>query len=139
MTTTVVADASVAVAWVHPEQATALSRRLLDAVRSGTRLEVPSIWPLEVANALTVLSRRRKLTPKERDASLAWLSRLHVQVDPEGAQLAFTRLSTLAAAERLSVYDASYLELALRKGLPFACKDGPLAVAAGRQGVTIWS
>lgn len=139
MTAGVVADASVAVAWVHPEQATPMSRRLLDAVRSGTVVEVPAIWPLEVANALTILGRRRMLTPKERDAGLAWLSRLQVRIDHAGAQLAFTRLSALAAAEQLSVYDASYLELALRKGLPLACKDGSLRAASGRQGVSLWS
>ena len=59
MTETFVVDASVAVAWVHPAQATAETQALLAALESGAVVEVPAIWPLEVANALLVLSRRK--------------------------------------------------------------------------------
>ena len=55
------------------------------------------------------------------------------------AQLAFSRLSELASAHELSVYDAAYLELARRKGLTLACKDGPLRKAARRAGVALWA
>ena len=57
-----VVDASVAVGWVHPAQATPQAAATLDAIAEGAVLEVPALWPLEVANALTVLVRRRKLT-----------------------------------------------------------------------------
>ena len=52
--------------------------------------------------------------------------------------LAFSRLSELASAHDLSVYDATYLELAQRKGLALGCKDGPLRKAAGQAGVDLW-
>ena len=66
MTRAFVADASVAIGWVHPAQATPHTASMLDAIADGATVEVPALWPLEVANALTVLQRRRKLTPDER-------------------------------------------------------------------------
>ena len=134
-----VADASVAIAWVHPAQSTQESAAMLQAVAAGTSVEVPALWPLEVANVLLVLVRRRKLAESERQAALGWLRDLPVQIDHEAAQLALTSLSDLAAENALSVYDASYLELALRRKLPLGCKDGPLREAAKKNGVKIWT
>ena len=139
MTGTFVADASVAVGWVHPAQATAQTAAMLDAIAEGATLEVPALWPLEVANALTVLARRRKLTEDERRIGLGWLRGLRLRVDHEMASLAFSRLSDLAAAHRLSVYDAAYLELAQRRKLVLGCKDGPLRAAAKQVGVSLWA
>lgn len=133
-----VADASVAIGWVHPGQATKLTSALLDAIAEGAALEVPALWPLEVANALVVLVRRRKLHEDDRQAALRWLGGLRVRVDEETAALAWSRLSELAVAHQLSVYDAAYLELALRRGLPLGCKDGPLRKAARKAGVDLW-
>jgi predicted nucleic acid-binding protein len=133
-----VADASVAIGWVHPAQATPLTDSMLEAIADGATVEAPARWPLEVANALTVLTRRRKLTEDERQAGLGWLRRLPLRLDHEMSLLAFSRLSELASAHDLSVYDATYLELAQRKGLALACKDGPLRKAAGKTGVDLW-
>jgi predicted nucleic acid-binding protein len=91
-----------------------------------------------VANALAVLARRRKLTEEERQVALGWLRGLPVRVDHEMASLAFTRLSELASAHQLSVYDAAYLELAQRRNLTLACKDGLLQEAVTRAGVRLW-
>ena len=133
-----VADASVAIGWVHPAQATPQTDSMLEAIAGGATVEVPALWPLEVANALTVLRRRRKLTEDERQAGLGWLRRLPFRLDHEMALLAFSRLSELASAHGLSVYDAAYLDLAQRKGLALGCKDGPLRKAAGQAGVALW-
>jgi predicted nucleic acid-binding protein len=133
-----VADASVAIGWVHPAQATTHTAAMLDAIAAGATLEVPALWPLEVANALSVLQRRRKLTEDERQAGLGWLRGLPLRVDHELAALAFSRLSELASAHQLSVYDAAYLELAQRRRLVLGCKDGPLRKAAIRAGVSLW-
>lgn len=132
MTKGFVADASIAIAWVHPAQATRKSRELLDAVYDGAQLRAPALWPLETANALLVLSRRGKITEAERQASLAALANLSVEIDHEASGLAFRKLSDLGSTYDLSVYDAAYLELALRSKLPLACKDGPLRDAAKR-------
>jgi len=133
-----VADASVAIAWVHPAQATPSTGAMLEAVAEGTTLVVPAIWSLEVANALLVLTRRRKLTDDDRRVALNWLRRLPADVDHDGAALALTSLSDLASAQGLSVYDAAYFELAQRKRLPLGCKDGPLRRAARRARLGIW-
>jgi predicted nucleic acid-binding protein len=139
MTRAFVADASVAIGWVHPAQATKQTAAMLDAIADGATLEVPALWPLEVANALIVLVRRRKLSEGERQAGLGWLRGLRLRVDHEMSALAFSRLSELAAAHQLSVYDAAYLELAQRRTLVLGCKDGPLRTAAKHAGVSLWS
>jgi predicted nucleic acid-binding protein len=79
-----------------------------------------------------VLVRRGKLTEEERQIALSALSGLRAQLDHEMSSLAFNKLSEPATEHQLSVYDAAYLELALRTKLPLACKDGPLSVAAKR-------
>jgi predicted nucleic acid-binding protein len=111
---------------------------MLDAIAEGAIIEVPALWPLEVANALAVLVRRGKLTDAERRAGLAWFRALPLRVDHEMATLAFSTLSSLAAAYHLSVYDAAYLELAQRRRLALCCKDGPLRRAARKHGTALW-
>lgn len=138
MTSVFVADASVAIGWVHPAQATKQTAAMLAAIADGAALEVPALWPLEVANALLVLVRRRKLTDAERQTGLGWLRGLRVRIDHEMAPLALSRLSELAVTHQLSVYDAAYLELAQRRGLVLGCKDGPLRNAALQAGVSVW-
>ena len=139
MTRAFVADASVAIGWVHPGQATTQTAAMLDAIAAGATLEVPALWPLEVANALLVLVRRRTLTEDERQVGLGWLRGLRWRIDQEMSGLAFSRLPELAAAHQLSVYDAAYLELAMRRRLVLGCSDGPLRTAAARAGVDVWS
>ena len=138
MTRAFVADASVAVGWVHPAQATTQTAAMLDALADGATLEVPALWALEVTNALTVFVRRKKLTEAERQAALGWLGGLRLRVDHEAAALAFSRLAELATTHHLSVYDAAYLELAQRRTLVLGCKDGPLRKAARQSGVSLW-
>jgi predicted nucleic acid-binding protein len=135
---TFIADASVAIGLVHPAHATKETDGMLDAITEGAVVEVPALWPLEVANALSVLARRRKLTDQERQSALGWLRGLPLKLDHEMASLAFTTLSELASVHKLSVYDAAYLELAQRRKLVLGCKDGPLRAAASRCGVSLW-
>jgi predicted nucleic acid-binding protein len=137
MTGAFVADASVAVAWVHPAQATPESEAWLDALAEGLGAVVPALWPLEVANALVVLARRGRLAAAERDRALLRLGELGAEVDAEAPSLALSRLAALAVEHDLSVYDAAYLDLALRRRLPLACKDGPLRRAALARGISV--
>jgi predicted nucleic acid-binding protein len=134
---TFIADASVAIGWVHPAQSTREARATLEALGAGDVLEVPALWPLEVANALTVLMRRRKLTADDRRSALGWLRALPIKIDHEASALAFTRIAELASEHQLSVYDAVYLELARRRGLPLATLDARLAEAARATGVAV--
>ena len=137
MTKEFVVDASISIAWVHPAQATTQSQALLEAIAAGAVVRAPALWSLETANALLVLTRRRKLREAERVNALTVLAQLAVVLDHETAALAFGKLSDLATRHGLSVYDAAYLELALRRKLPIACKDGPLRTAAKRARVKL--
>ena len=132
-----VADASMAIAWVHPGQANDESNAWLAHVASGAELIEPALWPLEIANALLVLQRRRKITAGERGEALTLLTAIPATLDHGGAERAFKDLSALAHAEGLSVYDAVYLELSIRLKLPLACRDGPLSAAARRRRVRV--
>ena len=132
-----VVDASMAIAWVHPAQGTDESDAWLDRVVAGAELVVPALWPLEVCNALLVLQRRRKLTAAERARALRALESIPVRLDHDASGSAFTTLSDIASRESLSVFDASYLDVAVRRGLPLGCTDGPLRSAAARNGVPV--
>jgi predicted nucleic acid-binding protein len=132
-----VVDASIGVAWVHPAQATTQSQALLDAIAAGAVVRAPALWSLETSNALLVLTRRGKLTEDDRAEALSALAQLSVVLDHEMAALAFGKLSDLATRHGLSVYDAAYLELAMRRKLPIACKDGPLRTAVKRARVKL--
>ena len=125
-----IADASVGVAWAVQSQASAATDDLLDQVAAGDSLIVPTLWPFEIANSLLVLFRRKKILAPERDRALEALARLPFTVDDEGPRLAFGRSSELAADHGLSVYDAAYLELAMRRRLPLASRDQALCQAA---------
>jgi predicted nucleic acid-binding protein len=103
----------------------------------GSDRPAPALWSLEASNALLVLTRRGKLTEDERAEALTALAQLSVVLDHEMAALAFGKLSDLATRHGLSVYDAAYLELAMRRKLPIACKDGPLRTAAKRARVKL--
>jgi predicted nucleic acid-binding protein len=125
-----IADSSVGVAWAVHSQASAATDELLDRVAAGTPLVVPTLWPFEVANSLLVLLRRKKLLAAERNRAIATLARLPLVVDDDGPRIALGRISELAAEHGLSVYDATYLELAVRRKLPLASRDKALRKAA---------
>jgi len=125
-----IADSSVGVAWAVHSQASEATDELLDSVAAGSPLVVPTLWPFEVANSLLVLLRRKKILAEDREQALGALARLPLVVDDEGPRLAWGRISQLAAAHGLSVYDAVYLELAVRRKLPLASRDEALCKAA---------
>lgn len=137
MTTGFVADASVGVAWSVASQSSNETEHLLDEVSTGQPLYVPVLWVYEVANALLVLTRRKKIRPQESASARRALANLNPVVDEEGPQAALGTVSDLAAEHDLSIYDAAYLELALRRGLPLASRDAVLNRAAQRCGVKV--
>ncbi len=132
-----VIDASIGLAWVHPAQATGETDLLLRELKQGAVLVVPALWFQEMANALLVLERRRKLKTNERRDALAMLRALNTEPDLHGATLAFGKLSELAETHALTVYDATYLELALRERLPLGTKDQALRAVARSCGASL--
>jgi predicted nucleic acid-binding protein len=131
-----VIDASVALAWCFDDEATAATRALLDRFE-GEHAEVPSLWHLELANALASSERNRRITPARISEFIALISGLPIVIDEQTPNFALSAVLDLARRERLSAYDASYLELAMRRGVPLATKDNDLAKASGRLGVTL--
>ena len=91
---------------------------------------VPALWRLEVANALQMAVRRGRIDASFRDASLADLGKLDIQIDAETDRHAWTTTLQLAGRLQLTVYDAAYLELAQRCALPLATLDEALRTAA---------
>jgi predicted nucleic acid-binding protein len=130
-----VADSSVGVAWAVLSQSSPAAERLLDEVASGRPFVVPALWPFEVANSLVVLMRRKRITAEQCARARRALSHLRPVVDDEGPRTALGRVSDVAEENGLSVYDAAYLELALRRGLPLASRDADLNRAAKLRGL----
>ena len=128
-------DASVGFAWVYPGQATSETDGLLREVAAGATVIVPALWYLEMANVLLIAQRRHRLTAVQRQAALEQLMAMQFTVDEEGTRQAFIKTSELAEKHGLTIYDATYLELALRRSLPLATRDAALKTAARQCGV----
>ncbi len=137
----VVIDASMALAWLFERQQPMdieQANRLLWAC-GESRWWVPSLWHLEVANALLVAERRSVLPQVESDCFLARLSSLPMLTDTDLLPERRTRIMALARDHGLSSYDATYLELAQRLGATLASFDRQLNQAASASGVTLFS
>lgn len=98
---------------------------------------VPALWRLEVANVLEMGVRRGRHDAAFRDASLADLALLPIRTDPETDRQAWSATLRLAERHKLTVYDAAYLELAQRRGLPLATLDAELLRTANAEGVNL--
>jgi predicted nucleic acid-binding protein len=131
-----VLDSSAALAWVYMEERSQAIANVLDQVSSAGAW-VPSLWRLEIANVLEMGVGRGRVDAAFRDATLADLELLPIQTDPDTEKHAWRSTLRLADLHRLSVYDAAYLELAMRRGLPLASLDRELRVAAAAENVVL--
>jgi predicted nucleic acid-binding protein len=132
----VVVDCAAILAWALEEQTPETSLPVLERVASHGAI-VPGIWPLEIGNALIIALRQRRLTSERFDKVLANIKELRIEMDKQTNHFAFSRILSLARRHRLTTYDAAYLELAARSGLPLATYDRELAVAANDEGVLV--
>lgn len=121
-------DASVALAWVLGDESDSYADSILSSLPGSTIL-VPSHWPLEVTNALLVAERRRRTNPADTTRALALLGSLPIEIDHRTGEAAPSQTLSIARSYALTVYDAAYLELCLREGLPLATIDAKLAAA----------
>lgn len=128
-----VLDASVVVAWLLDDEDDPVARFALERLDTEPAL-VPQAWHVEVRGALLGAERRGRLQPVQADDCLARARELPVQTDSSPD---LDRAFALARARRLSVYDALYLELALRTGAPLATLDRALASAAGAESLAV--
>ena len=132
-----VLDASIALAWALPDEASDQADRFLSRVTAKDVLWVPSLWWYEVANALVVAERRKRLTEADGIHLIDLYRALPIKTDMVSGTAVIEQLRTLARQYNLSAYDVAYLELALRKGLGLATADRNLQSASKKAGVKI--
>ncbi len=131
-----VLDASMAIASLFVEEQTDAVREVVRRIAAQGAV-VPSIWRLEVANALSISVRRGRCDEAHFANSLARLGRLPIITDDQTDRNAWGQTLKLARERRLTVYDAAYLELAIRRSLPLATGDRELIAAGRRLGVAV--
>lgn len=130
-------DASVAVAAALPDEDGAEQAHTLMLRAEAEGVVVPAIWPTELANALLAAARRQRLPIENVVLALARLVPLRVEVAVVDPAALWQGPVQAAIRHRLSVYDATYLDLALRCGLPLASFDGALRRAAAAEGLSV--
>ena len=131
-----VLDSSVTLAWLHADETSPASAAVFERI-AETGAWVPSLWRLEVANVLEMGVRKGRYDSEFRDAMLADLAVLPIRRDLETDNQAWGTTARLAARHRLTLYEAAYLELAMRRGLPLATVDKELRPAAVAEGVPL--
>ena len=132
--TGVVLDASVALAWCFPDEASEYADEVLVALE-GCSLLVPAVWSLEITNAMLVGERAKRLRQSEILRFVDLLETLPLIQDTQSIGEQLSNILPLAREYGLSSYDAAYLELSMRHGAPLATLDGKLRNAAKKAGV----
>ncbi|OGT07312.1 MAG: DNA-binding protein [Gammaproteobacteria bacterium GWF2_41_13] len=131
-----VLDASIALAFCFSDEATTETEILLDQLKTDVAI-VPAHFGLELGNVLMGAERRKRITEKQIAEFLFLLEEINIQVDSETAERSFHDILLLAHSEKLTTYDAAYLELALRLKIPLATKDKLLQKAAKNKHIAL--
>lgn len=131
-----VLDSSVALTWCFEDERTTVTDALLERVTEAGAV-APMLWPLEILNGLAVAERRGRLDAQRRQRMTTLLHALPIAIDSETVRYAWQLTSHLAERFRLTVYDATYLELAQRMNLPLATLDQELRAAGATLGVPL--
>ncbi len=131
-----VLDSSIALSWCFEDEASPEADALLDRIRDQGAV-VPVLWYLELANVLLQAEKRGRIAPSDVTTRLELIAALPIAADDETPARAWREILALARAQGLTSYDAAYLELAVRRGVPLLSKDNVLAAAARRLGVAV--
>lgn len=134
--TGIVVDASVALAWCFPDEASEYAEAVLVALE-GRSILIPPVWPLEITNAVVVAERRKRISPPEIRRFVELLEGLTIHEDSLPVAGSVSNILPLAREYGLSAYDASYLEVAIRNGAALATLDAGLEKAGRKAGVEI--
>jgi predicted nucleic acid-binding protein len=130
-----VIDASLAAAWCFPDEQTDYTNAVLRIVGQSVDPIAPSLWAYEIRNAILIGVRRGRITKDASQKLLVFLNDLDVQLSDSPS---YDAVFSLAERHGLTIYDAAYLDLALREGLPLASLDNALCRAAGNSGVVLF-
>ena len=132
----IILDTSATLAWVYSDETTPPILEVFNIVTERGAW-VPGLWRLEVANILEMGVRRGRHNAAFRDSTLADLNALSISIDLETDRHAWQSTLFLAERHRLTLYDAAYLELAIRRDLPLASLDAELRRAAQAERVLV--
>jgi predicted nucleic acid-binding protein len=130
-----VLDCSIAASWCFEDEASPDIDALLERTRDHGAV-VPALWHWEIANVLAMAARRGRIAAGDATARLSLIGALPIATDTDSIARAWREALLLAQTHGLTVYDAAYLELAVRLGVPLATKDSDLQAAARQVGVT---
>ncbi len=131
--TEIVIDASVALAWCFPDEASNYADAVLVALE-GRRMLVPAVWPLEITNAVIVAERRKRISPPEVRRFVELPEGLTIHEDSLPVVGSISNILPLAREYGLSAYDTAYLDVAIRHRAPLATLDAGLAKASRKAG-----
>ena len=133
-----VLDASVALAWVVDRNPNLYAALVQQRVQAGERAIVPALWQLEVTSVLAAVQRRGVLSAAEVEEGLRYFEGfLAAQAEIISAFPGMREILRLARELGLTSYDALYVDLARREGLPLATLDKGLRAAATKAGVAL--
>jgi predicted nucleic acid-binding protein len=133
----VVVDASVALAWCFPDETSEYADAVLVALE-GQQVLVPSVWSLEITNAITVAQRRNRINSTQSQRFIELLEGLTIREAVLSLTWSVSNVLPLAQKYDLSAYDASYLAIAIRHSVPLATLDAGLTKAATKAGIEIF-
>ena len=128
-------DASITLGWIADDPPSSPATHVMQRLLDGDRAVVPALWHLELANWFAVAQRRQILTEETADRCIEVLEEIVTRAVDTETEFSIRKTRDLATAFQLSAYDAVYLDLALREGLPLATLDRPLRAVATKAGV----
>jgi predicted nucleic acid-binding protein len=129
-------DSSFCVALIMPDEKTQLIDDAFSKIKDK-ELIVPQLWWYEVGNVLRTNVKRKRLDPNNISGTFRVLSSYNIITDAQGGIDYIKTLFDLALKHDLSVYDASYLELGIRKQATVCTLDGPLKAACVASGLPV--
>ncbi len=132
-----VPDASATLAWCFKDESSEWTKALLARFKAGDIAVVPQHWPAEVANTFLVAVRRGRISQDKAARLFRDLLALPIRIDSASTETTFGQVFAYAEKYGLTVYDAAYLELALRNGIALATLDSELRNAARAAGVSL--
>ena len=124
-------------AWCFEDEKTSYTESILNAVSAGAAGIVPALWSFEVLNVLVTAQRRKRITQAKALHFWRELQSFSIRIDEKAVAHSSLEVMALADQHQLTAYDATYLELALREGVPLATLDEALKKAAKSAGVPI--
>jgi len=124
-----VLDCSITMAWCFEDESNDYSDAILENFKNTTAV-VPTIWPLEVANVLLLSKKKKRITEAQSANFIDALAALPIVIDQSTTSRAMHSIFVLASQLDLTIYDAAYLELAIREKIPLLTFDNGLIKAA---------